>query len=378
MNCRNIFIASLAALLLAACNIKDNTCHVEAYIDNMPNGKFYLVDKLADTVVDSAFVTEGVLSFTQEVDTAYLAVIVDATQEKQGAQYLINDDILHHNFIMEPGCSIKIDLNKQELTESSPLNIDFTAFNNIEEGLGYQLQTLNDSLFVLMENQTITPETAEESFYAERDVLYKAYTDKLETMLSNHTTDVVGAIILNSYLSKCDNEERIDSVLTTMSNYVLENQAVSKRVQRRIKLKETAEGMPFKDFSIEQEDGTTISLSDYVGKGKYVLADFWASWCPPCRKSMPLLKAFYNEYQDKGLILLGLATRDKVKDSLRAIEEEQMTWPQILSDNNPAAETYGVNGIPHLILFAPDGTIALRGYPDEEFLNRVKELIVKQ
>ena len=76
--------------------------------------------------------------------------------------------------------------------------------------------------------------------------------------------------------------------------------------------------------------------------------------------------------------ILGLATRDKVKDSMRAIEEEQMPWPQILSDHNPAAETYGVNGIPHLILFAPDGTILLRGYPDEDFLNQVKEVITKQ
>lgn len=107
------------------------------------------------------------------------------------------------------------------------------------------------------------------------------------------------------------------------------------------------------------------------------MADFWASWCPPCRKSMPLLKALYTEYNGKGLELLGLATRDKVEDSKRAIEEEQMPWPQILSETNIAAETYGVNGIPHLILFAPDGTIALRGYPDEEFLNQVKELIVK-
>ena len=126
-----------------------------------------------------------------------------------------------------------------------------------------------------------------------------------------------------------------------------------------------------------QTDGTEVSLSDYVGKGNYVLADFWASWCPPCRKSMPLLKALYDECNDKGLVILGLATRDKVKDSLRAIEEEQMPWPQILSDNSPAADTYGVSGIPHLILFAPDGTIAKRGYPDEDFLRTVKEMIIK-
>lgn len=378
MKHNNIFIASLATLLLVACGGKDNTCKVEALIDNMPQGTFYLVDKIANEVVDSAYVVNGVVSFAQQVDTAYEAIIVDVTNVAPGVQYSINDTSLHFAFIAEPGSSLKIDLNKGEFIEASPLNADYMAFNNAYKELNMRIQQLDDSLTLLMENQTLSPEDAENAFYANRDSLNAEYVEQLDAMLASHTNDIVGAIMLNAYLSKCDDDERIDAILATMSEYVQSYPAVNRRIQRRIKLKETAEGMPFKDFSIVQEDGTTVSLSDYVGKGNYVLADFWASWCPPCRKSMPLLKAFYNKYHDKGLEILGLATRDKVKESLKAIEEEQMPWPQMLSDNSPAAETYGVNGIPHLILFAPDGTIALRGYPDEEFLTRVKELITKQ
>ena len=378
MKHNNFFIASLATLLLTACGGNDNTCKVEALVENMPQGKFYLVNKTANEVVDSAFVAEGAIVFTQAVDTAYEAVMVDVTNVAPGVQYSINDTTLHFAFVVEPGSSLKIDLNKGEFIETSPLNADYMAFNNAYKELNMRIQQLDDSLTLLMENKTLSPEDAENAFYANRDSLNAEYVEQLDAMLASHTNDIVGAIILNSFLSKCDNDERIDAVLATMSEYVMAYPAVNKRVQRRIKLKETAEGMPFKDFSVEQEDGTTVSLSDYVGKGNYVLADFWASWCPPCRKSMPLLKELYNECHSKGLEILGLATRDKVKDSLRAIEEEQMPWPQILSDNSPAAETYGVNGIPHLILFAPDGTIALRGYPDEAFLNQVKELISQQ
>ena len=190
--------------------------------------------------------------------------------------------------------------------------------------------------------------------------------------MTQHNNDIVGASALNTYWYMMPEEEELDSILATMSDYVLSVPAVHKRVDRRIKLQETAEGMHFKDFSVTYEDGTTVSLSDYVGRGQYVLADFWASWCGPCRRSIPLLKELYNECHDKGLEILGLATRDKIKDSQRAIEEEQMPWPQILNDQNTAAELYGVNGIPHLILFAPDGTIVLRGYPDEDFFNTVK------
>lgn len=378
MKHKDILIASLATLLLAACGGNDNTCKVEAVVDNMPQGKFYLIDKMTNEVVDSALVADGVIVYTQAVDTAYEAVIVDVTNVAPGVRYSINDTTIHFAFIAEPGGNLKIDLNKGEFIEASPLNIDYKNFSNAYKELNNRIQLLDDSLTQLIENKTLSLEDAENAFYTERDNLNAEYVEQLEAMLATHPNDIVGAIVLNSFLSKCDDDERIDATLATMSDYVMEHPTVNKRVQRRIKLKETAEGMPFKDFSVEQEDGTTVSLSDYVGKGNYVLADFWASWCPPCRKSMPLLKELYNECHDKGLEILGLATRDKVKDSLRAIEEEQMTWPQILSDNSPAADTYGVNGIPHLILFAPDGTIALRGYPDEAFLNQVKELITKQ
>lgn len=378
MKHKNILIASLATLLLAACGGNDNTCKVEAVVDNMPQSKFYLIDKMTNEVVDSAFVADGVIVYTQAVDTAYEAVIVDVTNVAPGVRYSINDTTIHFAFIAEPGGNLKIDLDKGEFIEASPLNIDYKSFSNAYKELNNRIQQLDDSLTQLIENKTLSLEDAENAFYTNRDNLNAEYAEQLEAMLATHPDDIVGAIVLNSFLSKCDDDERIDATLATMSDYVMEHPAVNKRVQRRIKLKETAEGMPFKDFSVEQEDGTTVSLSDYVGKGNYVLADFWASWCPPCRKSMPLLKELYNECHDKGLEILGLATRDKVKDSLRAIEEEQMTWPQILSDNSPAADTYGVNGIPHLILFAPNGTIALRGYPDEAFLNQVKELITKQ
>ena len=373
----NIFIALFATLLLASC-CKDNTFKVEALIDNMPDTKFYLVDKMAIEVLDSTFVTDGVIAFTQQVATAFEAIIVDATYATPSMKYHLSDTTVHFAFIAEPGKSIKIDLNQGVMLEGTTLNADYIAFNDANKALNGRIKLLSDSLTTLMDNNTLSPEDAENIFYAERDQLNAAFVEQMESMLPAHTNDLVGAIILNTYLAKCEDEERIDAMLDTMSDYVLENPAVSRRIQRRIQLKATAEGMPFTDFTVEYEEGTSISLSDYVGNGYYVLADFWASWCPPCRKSMPLLKEFYNEYHDLGLEILGLATRDKVKDSMRAIEEEQMPWPQILSDHNPAAETYGVSGIPHLILFAPDGTILLRGYPDEDFLNQVKEVITKQ
>ncbi|MBO7318258.1 MAG: hypothetical protein J6U43_06035, partial [Bacteroidales bacterium] len=87
MKHNNIFIALLATLTLVACG-GNKTCHVEALIDNMPEGKFYLVDKMAIEILDSTLVADGVVSFAHEVDTAFEAIIVDATHATPEMKFL--------------------------------------------------------------------------------------------------------------------------------------------------------------------------------------------------------------------------------------------------------------------------------------------------
>ena len=120
------------------------------------------------------------------------------------------------------------------------------------------------------------------------------------------------------------------------------------------------EGDRFEDFVVEH-DGKTTRFSDYVGNGKYVLVDFWASWCGPCRREIPNLISAYNQYKDKGLMVLGVAAWDKPEDTLKAIEEDKIPYPQILNSQEIATNLYGISGIPEIILFAPDGIILARG-----------------
>ena len=97
---------------------------------------------------------------------------------------------------------------------------------------------------------------------------------------------------------------------------------------------------------------------DYVGKGKYVLIDFWASWCGPCRNEMPNVKAAYEKYASKGFEVISISIDKKQKPWKTAIEELGMNWTQVL--NVDAADIYGIYAIPKTFLIDPEGIVVAK------------------
>jgi len=139
-------------------------------------------------------------------------------------------------------------------------------------------------------------------------------------------------------------------------------------------MKATDSGKKFKDFTVYYK-GKEQNLSDYVGKGKYVLVDFWASWCGPCMQEIPNLINVYKKYAGENFDVLGVAVNDKPQNTEQAIEKLGIPYPQIIGAGGEISALYGINAIPHLILFAPDGTIVQRGMRGPQIEEAVKKAL---
>ena len=185
--------------------------------------------------------------------------------------------------------------------------------------------------------------------------------------------EVAPKVVANIY-SYMDDAE-LEALLAPLSDEVKATEAVSYILGNLETKKATAVGKKFVDFTVDHvsgvdKDGNPVyekkSLSDFVGKGKVMLVDFWSPWCPPCKAEIPNIKAVYDKYAGEDFDVLSVAVWDKPADTARAAAELGITWNQIVNAQEIPTDLYGIEGIPHIILIGPDGIILNRDLRGEE------------
>ena len=187
-----------------------------------------------------------------------------------------------------------------------------------------------------------------------------------EADLKEHSNDAIGLIALQTLLGMEDvNVAKAEALLQQAGDRLRAEESITKMVERLRRVEATQAGAQFVDFEGVDDAKKAVRLSDYVGKGHYVLVDFWASWCGPCRREIGHLKKVRDAYTDKGLVILGTVVWDEMEDHLKAMKELEITWPQIFNKTD-ATELYGIAGIPQIILFNPAGKIVARDLRGEE------------
>lgn len=170
--------------------------------------------------------------------------------------------------------------------------------------------------------------------------------------------------------------DQLEKVCDPNSGYYNE-EAMAKPKKMLAALKLRQPGAQYKDLTMNDLNGKEVKLSQWVGKGNYVLVDFWASWCGPCRAEMPNVVESYKRYHSQGYEIVGVSFDQKKDAWAAAVEKLGMTWPQMsdLKGWDCAAHTvYGVNSIPSNILINPEGVIVAADLRGEALLNKLAEI----
>ena len=204
------------------------------------------------------------------------------------------------------------------------------------------------------------------------------YVKNLETFIKQHPNSNVGGYIIFSAQFDWPQISEYDALYNALGDKVKKGKFGKLAFDKVNSLKGTTVGFPAIDFTQADVNGKNVSLNSY--KGKYVLVDFWASWCGPCRKENPAVVAAYQKYKDKGFDILGVSMDDNKEKWLAAIAKDNLTWTHV-SDlkgwQNAVGKTYSVTSIPFNLLLDKEGKIVAKSLRGADLEAKLEELLGK-
>ena len=334
-------------------------------------------EKAKEVVLDSAKVKKGKFSFSGVRQTPNIALIKD----RDGETYPL---------ILEKG---KIVINLTTRTVGgTPLNDTLdVAWKGMQSVINNNKQIVKSNISLVMSQKSgesfreaLKRDTAFAAIWRRNVEIDLAQRDSIRAFVVEHQNSLVGVFLLSLkevsiYHSLL--EDMMSEASSVFAQHVLVKDKLEKmrqmarRFEAEREKKMTPEereeqkkrqamdakikiGERFPDAKVKDNAGEIKQLSDYVGKGKYVLIDFWASWCGPCRNEMPNVKAAYEKYASKGFEVISISIDKKQKAWRTAIEELGMNWTQVL--NVDAADVYGIYAIPKTFLVDPEGIVVAK------------------
>ena len=318
--------------------------------------------------LDSAVITDGVFKMSGDADTAKVLFLSLDRSAKPGS-------LSRTMLVVEPG-KINVNFGEEITLSGTKLNNAFDVYNKSQNLLGEKMGEISKKFQEANQDGTITPEL-EEELRNEYEGIYKEANIQTVDLIKSNMNNELGKFMFLSNASGFELETQKE-ILALADDAFKADENIQKIITRIEQSEKVAVGQKFLDFSMQNPAGDQVSLSDYAGKGKVVLIDFWAAWCGPCRQEMPNVVEAYKDFKDKGFEVVGVSL-DRTEDEwLKGVADLNMTWPQ-MSDlkfwETPVVELYAFRGIPHTVLLDADGIIIEKNLRGKALHDKLSELL---
>ncbi|SMO66118.1 Peroxiredoxin [Saccharicrinis carchari] len=357
---------ALVAITFAAC--QPSTFTINGTVEGITDGKAVL-NKLTEgrpVAIDTAEIVEGKFTFTGSVDEPQLYLIFIDNNRNPIVFFGENAKM---NIVVNP------EKMQEAVVTGSTINDIYSSFVKNVPGQA-RLEQINQEY---QKASGTGDEVKVEALREEVSELMEEQKAYFLDFIKNNTDNVVGAHMALQAMSEFEMSEFEELVAEFEasigdSKYVTDlKNALEPMRQAAEAEKATSIGASAPDFTLESVEGNDVALSSL--QGKYLLVDFWASWCGPCRQENPNVVKAYKKYADKGFDVLGVSLDRDSAAWRKAIVDDGLTWTQVIDGDGSVANTYGVTGIPFTLLLDKEGNIIAKNLRGKQLEERLAELL---
>ncbi|UZD23618.1 TlpA disulfide reductase family protein [Algoriphagus halophytocola] len=361
-------IALLLIFSFSACSEKevknDGTVTISGTLENAPGGDIIL-SQFTDTrpkVLDTLTLDDkGSFEYQVSVDTPTFYEL-NLYGQKSVRLALLNEDVqVNYDFSSPESLVIEGSKDSQEMVKIEKMMEAYqTKVNALNEAY-YEAMSENDSERI-------------KEIQAEAMLLESNQASEVKNVI-NSMGDSFASLAAIGLINPKNEFQFIDSLVAKLDEKYPETKSIIQLKQQLDEMRALSMGQVAPEIELTNPQGELIKLSDF--RGKYVMIDFWAAWCKPCREENPNVVKLYNQYKDQGFEVFGVSL-DRTKEAwVQAIEEDGLTWTQV-SDlkyfNSVAAETYQINAIPATYLLDPDGKIIAKDLRGPSLRAKLEEI----
>ncbi len=313
--------------------------------------------------IDSSYIEDGKVTFEGSLEGPEMLYMRIGNSRKMINVFAENAPI---------SVTVQVDSLNKAVVTGSKIHDDLMAFKKYLEPIDEKAKKLSDAYRVaaMQKDDEMMKDILEEY-----EGLRQEQKDAIVAFVGEKSDTFIAPYIIRRYLAIEMEYTELDSLLAQLGPDTHNSEDYKYLSERVATLKKVAIGQPAVDFALPDTTGNPIAISSF--KGKYLLIDFWASWCRPCRIENPNVVKLYNDYKDKGFEIIGVSFDEKRENWIKAIKDDHLTWPHV-SDlkgwQSEAGKLYAVTAIPATVLLDKNGVIIAKNLRGDSLREKLEEI----